>query len=89
MTMSNEERIARLEAGFEHLATKADVENLRGDVNSGLSSVRGDFKSDIGAAQADYNSPDRPAVLGSDRDRRWGSWPLRRQPSSEMRWPEL
>ena len=42
MTMSNEERIARLEAGYEHLATKADVENLRGD-----------FKTDIGAAQAE------------------------------------
>ena len=64
LTMSNEERIARLEAGYEHLATKADVENLRGDLNaglssvrgdlnSGLSSVRGDFKSDIGVAQAD------------------------------------
>ena len=64
MALSNEERIARLEAGYEHLATKADVENLRGDLNSGLSSVRGDlssglssvrgdFKTDIGAAQAD------------------------------------
>ncbi len=42
MTMSNEERIARLEAGYEHLATKADVENLRSD-----------FKTDIRAAQAE------------------------------------
>ena len=55
MTPSNEERIARLEAGFEHLATKADVENLRGDLNSGLSSVRSDFKSDLASAQADTN----------------------------------
>ena len=42
MTIRNEERIARLEAGYEHLATKADVGNLRAD-----------FKSDIGTAQAD------------------------------------
>ena len=42
MVMSNEERIVRLEAGYEHLATKADLENLRGD-----------FKADIAAAQAD------------------------------------
>ena len=42
MTLSNEERIARLEAGYEHLATKADLENLRADV-----------KTDIGAAQSD------------------------------------
>ena len=66
MTMSNEERIARLEGGYEHLATKADVENLRGDLNSGLSSVQGDlntglsavrtdFKSDLAAAQAETN----------------------------------
>ena len=31
MVLSNEERIARLEAGYEHLATKADLENLRAD----------------------------------------------------------
>ena len=75
MTMSNEERIARLEAGYEHLATKADVENLRGDLNSGLSSVRGELNSGPvlsarrlqdghrGGSSGD-NSPDRPAVLG-------------------------
>ncbi len=66
MAISNEERLARLEGGYEHLATKADVENLRGDLNSGLSSVQGDlnaglsavrtdFKSDIAAAQVDTN----------------------------------
>ena len=31
MVLSNEERIARLEAGYEQLATKADLENLRAD----------------------------------------------------------
>lgn len=44
MAISNEERIARLEAGYEHLATKADVENLRAD-----------FKADLAAAQAETN----------------------------------
>ncbi len=44
MAISNEERIARLEGGYEHLATKADVENLRAEL-----------KSDISAAQADTN----------------------------------
>ena len=48
MAISNEERIARLEAGYEHLATKADLENLRGD-------LKAEFKSDLAAAQADTN----------------------------------
>lgn len=28
----NSERIAKLEAGYEHLATKADIEKLRADI---------------------------------------------------------
>ena len=44
MAISNEERLARLEAGYEHLATKADVESLRAD-----------FKSDLAEAQTDTN----------------------------------
>ena len=38
---SNAERIAKLEAGYEHLATKADVERVRTDVES----VRTDVES--------------------------------------------
>ena len=55
MAISNEERIAHLEGGYEHLATKADVENLRGDFKADLSAVRTDFKADLAAAQADTN----------------------------------
>ena len=32
MAISNEERIARLEAGYEHLATKADIAEIRGEM---------------------------------------------------------
>ena len=46
MTMSNEERIARLEGGYEHLATKADVESLRAD-------LKAEFKADLASAQAE------------------------------------
>ncbi len=56
MTMSNEERIARLEGGYEHLATKADVENLRGELNAGLSSVRGDLNAGLSSVRGDLNS---------------------------------
>ena len=51
MAMSNEERIARLEAGYEHLATKADVSEVRTEV----ADSRADLKSDIATAQADTN----------------------------------
>lgn len=32
MALSNEERIARLEAGYEHLATKAEVAEVRREI---------------------------------------------------------
>ncbi len=46
MAISNEERIARLEAGHEHLATKADIAEIRGEMAT---------KSDLAAGQADTN----------------------------------
>ena len=51
MAISNEERIARLEAGYEHLATKANVADVRAE----LADTRADLKSDIATAQADTN----------------------------------
>ncbi len=51
MAISNEERIARLEAGHEHLATKADVSEVRAE----LADTRAELKSDIAAAQAETN----------------------------------
>ena len=55
MAMSNEERIARLEAGYEHLATKADVESLRADFKADLAAARTEFKTDLATGQADTN----------------------------------
>ena len=55
MAISSEERIARLEGGYEHLATRADVETLREDFKTGLSVVRTEFKDDLAAAQLDTN----------------------------------
>ena len=51
MTLSNEERIARLEGGYEHLATKADVADVRAEV----ADTRADLKSDIAISQTDTN----------------------------------
>lgn len=33
-TVTLEERVSRLEGGFEHLATRADVAELRGDLHA-------------------------------------------------------
>ncbi len=62
MAISNEERIARLESGYEHLATKADIAEVRADIaevraefKTDIAEVRLDFKSDIAAAQRDTN----------------------------------
>ena len=58
MAISNEERIARLEAGYEHLATKADVAKVRAELadtqtnsKANPSAVRTDSKPN----QADTN----------------------------------
>ena len=35
-----EERVSRLEGRFEHLATKADLAELRGEMNSGFANIK-------------------------------------------------
>ena len=40
---TSEERLARLEEGYTHLATKADLESVRGE----LIDTRGELKADI------------------------------------------
>ena len=39
---TSEDRLGRLEGGYEHLATKADVERLAGAVNTAISDTRTD-----------------------------------------------
>lgn len=36
---STEERLSRIEGGYEHLATKADLESLRGELTAGMSNL--------------------------------------------------
>lgn len=37
-------RVARLEGAYEHLATRADVENLRGELRGEMSELRGEVR---------------------------------------------
>ena len=39
-----EERVSRLEGEYGHLATKADVESLRGDVRTEIADLRGELR---------------------------------------------
>ena len=39
-----EERVSRLEGEYGHLATKADVESLRGDVRAEVADLRGELR---------------------------------------------
>ena len=40
-----EERLSRIEGGYEHLATKADIAELRGEMNSIARELRGEINS--------------------------------------------
>ena len=47
--MSTEERLARLEEGYAHLATKADLERVRGELKSEIETLRGEVKALAGS----------------------------------------
>ena len=46
-----EERVSRLEGGYEHLATKADVERLRADMERN----RGEDRAEMQRLHADFS----------------------------------
>ena len=41
------ERASRLEGTYEHLATKADIAELRGEFKADIAALRGELKADI------------------------------------------
>ena len=41
---SKDERVARLEGGYEHLATKADIERMVAQLSVQLAEIRGEFR---------------------------------------------
>ncbi len=41
------ERVSRLEGAYEHLATKADIAALRGELKTDIAALRGELKADI------------------------------------------
>ena len=49
-----EERVSRLEAGYEHLATKADVADLRAEFKTDIASLRSEVQRSDAATQAAF-----------------------------------
>ncbi len=55
MTML-EERVSSIEGAYEHLATKADVQELRGDMNAAVEGLRGDMNTAIERLRGDLRT---------------------------------
>lgn len=46
-----EERVSSLEGAYNHLATKADLERLRGDLRTEMETMRGDLLAQMRASE--------------------------------------
>ena len=55
MTML-EERVSSIEGAYDHLATKADVQELRGDMNAAVEELRVDMIAEMEKLRADLIS---------------------------------
>ena len=52
MTML-EERVSSIEGAYDHLATKADVQELRGDLRTDMETMRGDLRTEMETMRGD------------------------------------
>ncbi len=50
--ISVEDRVSRLEGAYEHLATKADLAELKAELKSDIGGLRAEFKEDLGKLHA-------------------------------------
>lgn len=55
MTML-EERVSSIEGAYDHLATRADVQELRGDMNTAVERLRGDLRTEMETIRGDLLS---------------------------------
>ena len=51
-----EERLSRLEGVYDHLASKADLAALRGEVKADLADLRGELKADTAELQGELKA---------------------------------
>ena len=52
---ATELKLARLEGAYEHLATRADVENLRGELRAEITELRGELRGEMSGLRGEMN----------------------------------
>ena len=62
MTML-EERVSSIEGAYDHLATKADVQELRGDMNTAIERLRGDLRTEMETMRGDLRNDIRTSEV--------------------------
>ena len=53
MAATIEDRVSKLEGAYGHLATKADLAELKGELKADLAGVKGELKADMAEFKAD------------------------------------
>ena len=74
--MATEERVSRLEGAYEHMATKADLATLKGEMLAGFSEVRRDMaelKASVARIEEALQHL-RPAPIGEETARALYEW---------------
>ena len=72
-----EERVTRLEAMYEHVATKADLQVFKADLQQEIGGVKIDLQQEIGDVKIDFHKEigdvrvDLAALRGEVRSLRW------------------
>ena len=51
--ISLEDRVSRLEGAYEHLATKADLAELKAELKSDIGGLKAEFKEDLGGLRSE------------------------------------
>ena len=69
MTML-EERVSSIEGAYDHLATKADVQELRGEMNTAVERLRGDLRTEMETMRGDLRNDIRNSEV---RMIKWGA----------------
>lgn len=53
--ISLEDRVSRLEGAYEHLATKADISDLKAELKTDISDSRAELKADVSELKTDVS----------------------------------
>jgi len=69
------ERVARIEGAYEHLATKADVESVKTEVNAVNAAVQS-LKAELQAAMQSLRTEVHSEIAGMKSELRWIKWAL-------------